>query len=57
MRLAYKILIALTIAFVALFGVPAGVALAKGKSEAPERAHPDVEVHLEGPQGNHRSDG
>ena len=34
MRLAYKILIALGIAFVALFGVPAGVALAKGNSEA-----------------------
>ena len=34
MRLAYKILIGLAIAFVALFGVPTGVALAKGKSEA-----------------------
>jgi len=34
MRLAYKILIALGIAFVVLFGVPAGVAFAKGKSEA-----------------------
>jgi len=33
-RLAYKILIGLAIAFVVLFGVPAGVALAKGKSEA-----------------------
>jgi len=33
-RLAYKILIALGIAFVALFGVPAGIALAKGKPEA-----------------------
>jgi len=33
-RLAYKILIALGIALVALFGIPAGVALAKGKSEA-----------------------
>ena len=34
MRLAYKILIGLVIAFVVLFGVPAGVAFAKGKSEA-----------------------
>lgn len=34
MRLAYKILIGLGIAFVALFGVPAGIALAKGKPEA-----------------------
>jgi len=33
-RLAYKILIALGIAFVAFFGVPTGIALAKGKSEA-----------------------
>jgi len=33
-RLAYKILIGLGIAFVALFGVPAGIALAKGKPEA-----------------------
>nr|QBN22461.1 hypothetical protein [uncultured archaeon] len=34
MRLAYKVLIGLGITFVVLFGVPAGVALAKGKSEA-----------------------
>jgi len=34
MRPAYKILIGLAIAFVVLFGVPAGVALAKGKPEA-----------------------
>ena len=34
MRLAYKILIGLAIAFVAFFGVPTGIALAKGKSEA-----------------------
>jgi len=33
-RLAYKILIALGIAFVVFFGVPTGIALAKGKSEA-----------------------
>jgi len=33
-RLAYKILIGLAIAFVILFGVPTGIALAKGKSEA-----------------------
>jgi len=33
-RLAYKVLIALGIALVVLFGVPAGVAFAKGKSEA-----------------------
>jgi len=33
-RLAYKVLIGLGITFVVLFGVPAGVALAKGKSEA-----------------------
>jgi len=34
MRLAYKILIGLAIAFVVFFGVPTGIALAKGKSEA-----------------------
>jgi len=33
-RLAYKILTGLAIAFVILFGVPTGIALAKGKSEA-----------------------
>jgi len=33
-RLAYKILIGLGIAFVALFGVPATYAAATGKSEA-----------------------
>jgi len=33
-RLAYKILIGLAIAFVAFFGVPTGIALAKGKPEA-----------------------
>jgi len=34
MRLAYKILIGLGIAFIALFGIPAAVAVAAGKSEA-----------------------
>jgi len=34
MRLAYKVLIGLGIAFIALFGIPATVAAATGKSEA-----------------------
>jgi len=34
MRLAYKILIGLGIAFIVLFGIPATVAAAAGKSEA-----------------------
>ena len=34
MRLAYKVLIGLGIAFIVLFGIPATVAAATGKSEA-----------------------
>jgi len=34
MRLAYKILIGLGIAFIVFFGIPAAVVAAKGKSEA-----------------------